>query len=165
MAMSSIIANAPSVTDGTLFVIRNVDPQNDPFGHNMWFDLALRLAYPHKLVAGTYFFRDDSPAEGANIDIKNGKPHLLPGGMATLFHSMQDPWIDRIIVFDFDRASGQAEPVLTGPVRVGNDEIPVLDYDFCAAIKGFEPDPVAVRRYGPITAGHRITCSMHDATH
>ena len=165
VAMSSIIANAPNVTEGTLFVIRNVDPQDDPFGHNMWFDLALRLAYPHKLVAGTYFSRDGSPAEGANIDIKNGKPHLLPGGMATLFHSMQDPWIGRIIVFDFDRASGQAEPVLAGPVRVGNDEIPVLDYDFCAAIKGFEPDPIAVRRYGPITAGHRITCSMHDATH
>ena len=164
VVMSSIIANAPSVTDGTLFVIRNVDPENDPFGDNMWFDFALRLAYPDKLVAGTYFFRDDSPARHANIDIKNGKPQLLPGGEATLFHSMLDPWIDRIIVFDYDPASGQAEPVLAGPVRIGNDEIPAPDYDFCAAIKGFEPDPIAVHRYGPITAGHRITCSMHDAT-
>jgi hypothetical protein len=164
VVMSSIIANAPNVTDGTLFVIRNVDPQDDPFGHNMWFDLALRLAYPDKLVAGTYFFREGSPAEGANIDIANGKPHLLPGEMATtLFHSMPDPWIDRIIVFDFDHASGQVEPVPAGPVKVGNNEVPAVDYDFCDAIKGFEPDPIAVRRYGPITTEHRITCPMSDA--
>ena len=163
VAMSSIVANVPSVTDGTLFVIRNVDPQKDPFGHNMWFDLALRLAYPDKLVAGTYFFRDESPARGANIAIENGKPQLLPGGEATLFHSMPDPWIDRIIAFDYDRASGQAAPVPTGPVRVGNDEIPAVDYDFCDAIKGFEPDPVAVHRYGPITAENRINCQRRDA--
>ena len=160
--MSSIIANAPSVADGTLFVIRNIDRQKEPFGHNMWFDLALRLAYPDTTVAGIYFLADKSAAPGADIDIENGEPHLLPDG-GTLFHSVPDPRISHVIVFDYDPTSEQAEPVLSGPVKVGNDEIPAARYDFCAAVVGFEPNPVAMHRYGPITANHPTTCPKRDA--
>ena len=80
VVMSSIIANAPRVADGTLFVIRNIniDPKTEPLGRNVWFDLALRLAYPDTTVAGIYFLADKSPAPDANIDIENGEPHLCP---------------------------------------------------------------------------------------
>ena len=47
--VSSIIANAPKVADGTLIIVRNINPQNDPFGADMWLDMALRLAYPRTM--------------------------------------------------------------------------------------------------------------------
>jgi hypothetical protein len=160
VVMSSIIANAPRVADGTLFVIRNIniDPKTEPFGHNMWFDLALRLAYPDTTVAGIYFLRDKSPAPGAGIDIVNGEPHLLSDG-GTLFHSAPGLGIGHIIVFDYDPTNGEAEPIAAGNVKVGDDEIPAVRYDFCAAVAGSKPDSIAMHRYGPITAGHRITCA------
>ena len=88
----------------------------------------------------------------------------MPNGAATLFHSMPHPWISHVIVFDYDPTSGRAEPVLTGPVKVGNDEILAGLYDFCAAVVGFKPDSIAVHRYGPITRGHRISYPKRDAS-
>jgi hypothetical protein len=156
--LASIISNAPRVANGTLFVIRNISRTRDPFGDNMWFDLALRLAYPGTVVAGIYTFTDGTPAPGMNIGIEDGEPHLMRNGFATLFHSTPTERIRHIIVFDLDPSSGEADPVSEGPVRVSNGEIPAARYDFCAAIVGSTPDPMAVRRYGPIVADNRIDC-------
>jgi hypothetical protein len=97
-----------------------------------------------------------------SIDItKDGEPHLLPfgpNGIPTLFHLMPTPRIKYFLVFDFDPSSGAADPVSEGPVKIGNGEIPAARYDFCAAIVGSTPDPMAVRRYGPIFADNRIDC-------
>ena len=37
----------------------------------MWFELALRLAYPHTPVAGIYFYEDGKPAPGNNQKLKD----------------------------------------------------------------------------------------------
>src|SRR6202007_480448 len=53
--ISSIVSNVPDVADGTLFILRNVDRDQDPFGHSEYLDLALHLAYPGRKIAATYF--------------------------------------------------------------------------------------------------------------
>ena len=63
-AMEKILRVAPSVAPFTLVVVTNVPKDKDPFGHDMWLDLALRLAYPGIPVAGTYFYSDGTPAPG-----------------------------------------------------------------------------------------------------
>jgi hypothetical protein len=156
--ISSIVSNAPSVPDGTLFIVRNIDRSEDPFGHNMWLDLALRLAYPGIRVGGIYLFDDNRPAPGMNIDIANGKPRVLPEGFQTLFHAVPESPINRVLVFDYDAKTGEAEPVGSGRIMIADKEFSVPSYSFCTAISGSKPDMVAIRRYGPIVATHRIVC-------
>jgi hypothetical protein len=156
--ISSIVSNAPSVPDGTLFIVRNIDRSGDPFGHNMWLDLALRLAYPGIRVGGIYLLDDNRPAPGVNIDIANGKPRVLSEGFPTLFHSVPESPISHVLVFDYDDKTGEAEPVGSGPIKIENQELSVSSYSFCTTISGSKPDIVAIRRYGPISAIHRIVC-------
>jgi hypothetical protein len=157
--ISSILSNAPKVADGTLFVLRNIDPHSDPFGHNMWLDLALRLAYPRTKVAGIYFFADGTPAPGMNIDLGSGEARLLPGGFPTLFHSATVPPIRDMVVFDYESATGQAEAVPSGSIKIGDHTISNGSYQFCAAVTASKSALMAVRRYGPITAANQIACS------
>jgi hypothetical protein len=157
--VSSIIADAPKVADGTLIFIRNIDPQNDPFGADMWLDLALRLAYPRTKVAGIYFFQDGSAAPDTSIDMTGGEPHLLSTGSETLFHSSASIPISHVMVFDYDPTTGQAVPVAMGPISVGKSMLRAPRHDFCAAITDATPAAIAVRRYGPIEASKHIQCS------
>lgn len=159
--LATVIANAPQVADDTLFVVRNVNRQHDPFGHNMWLDLALRMAYPGRIIAGIYTFADGRPSPGMSIDIEDGHAHLLPfgpDGSPTLFHMTPNATIKHFLVFDVDPSTGAADPVLEGPVKVGKGEIPASRYDFCAAVIGATPDPIAMHRYGPIPPVNHIPC-------
>ena len=162
--ISSILFNAPKVADGTLFVLRNIDSHRDPFGHNMWLDLALRLAYPRTKVAGIYFFADGTPAPGMNIDLGSGEARLLPGGFPTLFHSATVPPIRDMVVFDYELATGQAEAVPSGSIKMGDHTISTGSYQFCAAVTASKPALMAVRRYGPITAANQIACSRRPSS-
>jgi hypothetical protein len=157
--VSSIIANAPRVADGTLIVIRNINPQNNPFGADMWLDHALHLAYPRTMVAGIYFFQDGSSAPDTSISMDGGEPHLLSTGSQTLFHSAASIPINHVMLFDDDPLTGQAVPVAMGPVSVGKSMLRVPGYDFCAPITGTTPAVIAIRRYGPIESRDRIFCS------
>lgn len=157
--VSSIIANAPKVADDTLIIVRNIDPQNDPFGAEMWLDRALRLAYPRTKVGGIYFFQDGSSTADTSIDMVSGEPHLLSTGSQTLFHSAPSNPVSHVMVFDYDPLTGQAVPVALGPVSVGKGILRAPRYDFCAAITGTAPAMIAVRRYGPIEAKNSILCS------
>jgi hypothetical protein len=160
LVISSIIANAPRIANGTLIVVRNVDRQNDPFGDNMWLDVALRLAYPETQVAGIYFFRDGSPAPSLNISIVDGIARTMPIGFPTLFHSQPSNAITNIIAFDDDPSTGQAVPVASGPVTIGNGVVPADRYNFCAAVVSAKPAAIAINRYSPIKADRRISCSQ-----
>src|SRR5437879_1055013 len=57
-AILQILRIAPSVKPGTVIVLANVPKDNDPFGHTMWLDLAIRLSYPRVPVDGVYFYAD-----------------------------------------------------------------------------------------------------------
>ena len=67
LAIQEILQVAPSVEPNTIIVMTNVPKDNDPFGDNMWLDLALRLVYPGIPVAGVYFYADDTPSPGNNL--------------------------------------------------------------------------------------------------
>ena len=85
--MEKILRVAPSVAPFTLVVVTNVPKDKDPFGHNMWLDLALRLVYPGIPVAGTYFYSDGTPAPGDSWKAEGkswtwdgtGFPPVFPG--------------------------------------------------------------------------------------
>jgi hypothetical protein len=62
-----ILQVAPSVKPDTIIVLTLVPKDNDPFGHNMWLDMAIRLAYPDIPVAGIYFYADGTPSPGNNL--------------------------------------------------------------------------------------------------
>jgi hypothetical protein len=50
-----------------VIVLRNFPNYADPFGHNMWFALTLRLAYPRATFVGLYHYRDGKRSPGANL--------------------------------------------------------------------------------------------------
>ena len=151
--IASILASAPDVQNDTLIVIEGLDRPKDPFGHSMWFDLALRLAYPGKTVAGLYEYGDQGLAPGSNISVIGGRPMTVLGGFPTLFHQTTDP-IKHVLVFDYDPATEQAAPASGGPVVNA-----LASYRFCDAVALGVPAVLATNRYGPIDAAKRIDCS------
>jgi hypothetical protein len=62
--MASLLEQVPRVKDGTLFVMRGAAKDAVIFGHNLWFDYAVKLAYPGTKVSGAFYFEDGSPAPG-----------------------------------------------------------------------------------------------------
>jgi hypothetical protein len=68
--MKEILQVAPSVKPNTIIVLVDVPKDNDPFGHNMWLDMALRIVYPGIPVAGIYFYADGSPSPGNNLKVE-----------------------------------------------------------------------------------------------
>ena len=155
--MSSIVSNIPDVADGTLFVVRNISRHEDPFAYNEYLDLALHLAYPGRKITGIYFFDDSGPAPGGtNVDFSSGGFQIQP--KSNLRYTAQPTTIEHVVVFDYDHSTGDASPIIAGPVTVGADPVPLERYDFCAAVAGSRPAAMTVQRYGPIAAAHSITC-------
>jgi hypothetical protein len=104
-----ILIRYPSVPDGTVFILQGVSSTSDPFGHNMWFDVGVRLAYPGQVVAGTYF-RDGLPAPGTNLkldettnvyfDDGSGYPTLAAGSYDPPFNVKRN--LQNVILLDLD---------------------------------------------------------------
>jgi hypothetical protein len=159
--ISSIVSNIPDVADGTLFVIRNVNRNEDPFGYNEYFDLSLHLAYPGRKIAGIYFLDDSALAPGTtNVDFNGGKPRIRPEAQHL---AMSPTTLKQVVVFDYDPSTRELRPVAAGPITVAADQIAPVRYEFCAAVAGSNPSPIAVRRYGPIRAAHSIACPNKGA--
>jgi hypothetical protein len=68
--VAQVIRVAPRLERETVLILMNVPKRTDPFGDNMWFDVAARLAYPFTSVKGFYFLDDGSPAPGNNVHVK-----------------------------------------------------------------------------------------------
>jgi hypothetical protein len=156
--IASILYEAPKVADGTLFVLRDVTERSEPFGHSMWFDVALQLAYPNADVAGIYYLDNGQPAPGTNIRIVEGRASTLPEGWPTRLHN-PDKSIKHIVVLHFDREHQEAHIATTGPFGIGQETIPAETYRPCDAIVGLFPATRAVNRYAPISASRARACS------
>ena len=145
LAIAQVLEIAPRVQHETVIVLTNVPADPGPFGHNMWFDVALRLAYPHTAVAGVYFTSDGRPAPGANLVVRGGAWVQEPTGFPTLLSGAQ---LSRTVVV---RYSEVGAPTLMGQVPrfVTPDELARDVYDPRAVIVAGEPSPLAVRRYHP----------------
>ena len=108
-----ILTVAPRVEPGTMIVVMNVPKNGDPFGHNMWLDLALRLAYPHTPVAGLYFYPDGTPSPGSNLKV-DGNEWKWDG---TEFPpAMKEIGLDQTVVIALNSGKATLAPALPGSV-------------------------------------------------
>ena len=123
-AMAQVLGIAPRLKDGTLVILTDVPKENDPFlGDEMWFDMALRLAYPGTRVAGVYYYEDRSPALGKAVM-----------GRA-----------DTMLVLDY-QPQGRLSIARSLPGFLRGDG----NYNPEARVESGSPSPRAVRRYGSI---------------
>jgi hypothetical protein len=144
-AIAQVLEVAPRVNTGTVVVLTNVSRDADPFGHNMWFDVALRLAYPQTPVAGVYFFRGGEPAPGANLVVRGAEWKQVATGFPTLIP--EAPFSSTVIV----RLSPNGQPVIatTVPSFLRVDKHARRAYNPSAVVRAERPSPAAIRRYAP----------------
>lgn len=147
VVIASILRDAPSVDEGTLIILRNVDITNDPFGHNMWFDMALRAAYPGTTIAGVYFHQDGQPAPGSSITFAEGSPILSTEGHPTLFHQFPTKKIINTLVFDYSPDTSTPPRLIGRAEEIEGFKKLVQKYDPCIAVS-FSPNRVGLERFG-----------------
>jgi hypothetical protein len=127
-AMAQVLSVAPRLKPGTLVFLTNVPKDDDPFlGDDMWFDMALRLAYPGTQVAGVYFYEGGTPAVGDNL--KRLKQSGVAANMLVLQYQPQ----------------GVLSIARSVPGVLGVDETGL--YNPQARIESGSPSPRAIRRY------------------
>jgi hypothetical protein len=124
-AMAQVLAIAPRLKPGTLVILTNVPKEDDPFlGDDMWFDMALRLAYPGTEVAGVYFYEDGAPAIGDRFSKSSVAADML--------------------VLHYQRQGALSiAPRLPGFLSAGETSV----YNPQARIESGDPSPRAIRRY------------------
>lgn len=145
-AMAEVLSVAPRIKPESVIVLVGVPRSLPPFGHNMWFDVALRLAYPHVPVAGVYFWEDGKASPGANMVVDGGDWRQTQEGFPTML-SRAD--FSHTIIIRLD-AGGTPRLLLRVPPFVTRDTAAARRYDPTAVILGGPPDPIALRRYRPI---------------
>jgi hypothetical protein len=145
-AIAEVLAVAPRIRPETVIVLVDVPRSTQPFGHNMWFDVALRLAYPHVPVAGVYFWDNDQPAPGVNMVVDSGDWRQTREGFPTMLSKAD---FAHTIVIRFD-PGGTPRLLARVPPFVTSDPAAVHRYNPSAVIVNGPPDPLALRRYRPI---------------
>ena len=112
----------------------------------MWFDMALRLAYPGVPVAGNYYYSDHTPGPDNPLKLSSNHWHLQ--------QSFTNPLVcygglEQTIVFEYG-ADGNSRIVAKFPQFLcANTCSPEL-YNPDQRIIGETPSPMAIRRYGPL---------------
>jgi hypothetical protein len=141
-AVLEVLRIAPDLQPYTVVVLTNVPKNADPFGHDLWFDMALRLVYPGIPVAGIYYYEDGSPAPGDNITAE-GKNWLTRDGFG---HMFPNTFLSRTLVVRYD-ASGTGKLVESLPAFVCKGPCDASQYNPAAAIITGPVAPVTARRY------------------
>ena len=73
-AIREVLQIAPDIKSKTIVILANVPGgMEDPFGDNMWYDMALRLVYPNRIVSGIYIYANGSRATGDNLVMKGDR--------------------------------------------------------------------------------------------
>jgi hypothetical protein len=69
LAMAEVLEIAPRLKPQTRVILTDVPKDNDPFlEDNMWFEMALHLAYPGTQVSGRYFYDDGASVQQSRSD-------------------------------------------------------------------------------------------------
>jgi hypothetical protein len=143
-AVEEVLEAAPRVRPGTVIVYTGVPATADPFGDAMWFDMALRLAYPHVAVSGVYYFKGGRPAPDEGLTLRRGGwsptgkgfPPLV--GTAPLRHTL------------FIRYGTRQALTLDSVPRFLVHEASSAEYKPASVVAGSTADARALRRYGPL---------------
>jgi hypothetical protein len=151
-AIAQIVEIAPRFKPDSVIVYTGVPRSADPFGDTMWFDLALKLAYPVDAPTGEYFLDDGTAAPGANLAYRKGRWVETGKGMT--------PWADdatlsNTVFFSYGR--GRAHLLATPPSRFRTGNGNATAYHPARLIEHSPPDGRAIRRYGPLHVLHPST--------
>lgn len=143
--MAQVLEVAPQIMPGTIVVFTNVSRKDDGFGDNMWFDVALRLAYPTVPVTGIYYFDDYGIPPGSPLRLVSGEWRQTGVGFPTLLTHAD---ISETIIIE-SNPNGLPRLLEEMPEALGNAGIGQF-YRPRSRIVGLVPSEIALRRYGPI---------------
>jgi len=139
-----ILRLAPSVKPGTVIVLTGVPKNDDPFGHNMWLDFAIRLCYPGIPVAGVYYYADGTPSPGNNMEAAGDSWKMLAIGMPTIVHESS---LANTVVIEW-HPSGPAQLAKSFPEFICHTSCAGELYNPMTVITG-PISPIALNRYHP----------------
>jgi hypothetical protein len=144
-AFEALLTVAPRLPERTVVVAVNVPKARDPFGHNMWFNFGLKLAYPGSRVSGIYFFDDGTAAEGNHLHLESAE--------WVWDQSFESPGYERrevshTVVVEYD-AVQNARIVDHLPALLSPREQAQSRYEPLAVVGPGPASPRAVRRYFP----------------
>ncbi len=146
VAIQQVIRSAPQLRPETIIVLVGVPKENDPLGHNYWFDLALRLAYPKVPVAGIFYYSDRSPGVGNTLTLSANHWHWDGTSFVPL---VREASLEQTIVLEY-QADGASRVLTELPEFVCTGGCSHELYNPSLRITGHTPSPIAVRRYGPL---------------
>ena len=112
----------------------------------MWFDLALRLAYPDTPVAGEFFYDDGSEPEGNCFKLVADRCQWDGTGVESL---VKETSVKHVAVLEF-QPRGPIRIVPKLPAFLSTNEEAASIYSPQTVLADAPPSPIAVRRYGPI---------------
>jgi hypothetical protein len=143
--VSAMIAAAPRVADNTVVILVNRRDQPLIFGHNLWWDYAVRLAYPTRLVTGIYYEKPGQIAAGVKASFADA--YAFVASEAPILIEMAK--LDQLLVLealpDGRIAVSSSLPDWLGVAPRFRDH-----YQPQTRILALAPDERAVRRFGPI---------------
>jgi hypothetical protein len=146
VAIQEVIRDAPQIRPETVIVMVGVPKENDPLGHDMWFDMALRLAYPQVPVAGVFYYSDGTPGLGNTLTLSANHWHW---DGTTIVPLVQEANLEQTIVLEY-RADGISRVLTKLPDFLCASACSPELYNPSLRITGHTPSPIAVRRYGPL---------------
>ncbi|MFZ1994042.1 MAG: hypothetical protein WAU75_08025, partial [Solirubrobacteraceae bacterium] len=154
-AMAEVVGFAHWLKPDTLVVLTGVPNgssalgSSDPFGDNMWFDMSMRLAYPHDPVVGAYFYANGSPAPHENMILTGGQWVANGTGFPTLVPSIP---VANTVVIQYS-PSGVGHLVQEVPEFLRRkDPALATAYHPMSRIEPMPTSAVVRHRYGPIPA-------------
>jgi hypothetical protein len=139
-----ILRIAPKVNPNTIIVLTGVPKNPDPFGHNMWLDLALRLCYPGIPVSGIYYYADGTPSPGSNLEAVGDAWKMQATGFPTL---VRDTSLANTIVVEWS-TSRPAQLAKSIPDFICHAQCAETLYNPAHVITT-PISPIAVNRYHP----------------
>jgi len=148
-AIAQVIRVAPSVKSGTLIMLANVPKQEDPFGDNMWFDVALRLAYPFRSVSGFYLYSDGTSPPGSSFRLKGERWTWNKTGFPPMFEETE---ATALVAIQFSPdGEGRLVSASDLPESVLSRERTAALYWPELQIEKRQPSVRALRRYRPFS--------------
>jgi hypothetical protein len=143
-AIEEVLEAAPHVKPNTVVVYTGVPASADPFGDTMWFDMALRLAYPHVPLAGVYYREGGRPAPGQALTLRRGYWELTGKGYPPLIQHIA---VDHTLFMAY--STGEPRTLEHLPSFLGQAASRAR-YVRAPVVDGPKPDDRALRRYGPL---------------
>lgn len=144
--VSAMIAVAPRVADNTVVILVNRRDQPLIFGHNLWWDYAVRLAYPTRSVTGVYYEKPGQIAAGVKASFADAYAFVESDAPILIELAKLDQLLVLEALPDDRIAVSPSLPDWLGIAPRFRDR-----YQPQARILSAPPDERAVRRFGPIS--------------